>query len=193
MSEAYLAGVLKHLRNAEITFDRYHIKQQLSKAIDEVRREESKQHKELLKNTRYLWLKRPKNLTVKQQDWLDELLQHPLATVRAYEQALRFDTFYELDDPDAAEEYLHRWIAEVKNTDLQPLINFAEMLEEYWLGVTRWHHSRVSNGLLEGLNSLIQAAKRRARGYRSARNYKAIIYLVAGKLNPGPEIGVSTS
>ena len=193
MSEAYLAGVLKHLQKAEITFDRYHIKQQLSKAIDEVRREESKQHKELLKNTRYLWLKRPKNLTVKQQDWLDELLQQPLATVRAYEQALRFDTFYELDDPDAAEEYLRRWIAEIKNTDLQPLMNFAEMLEEYWLGVTRWHHSRVSNGLLEGLNSLIQAAKRRARGYRSARNYKAIIYLTAGKLNPGPEIGFSTS
>ena len=72
------------------------------------------------------------------------------------------------------------------------MIDFAEMLEEYWLGVTRWHHSPVSNGLLEGLNSLIQAAKRRARGYRSARNYKAMIYLVAGKLNPGPEIAYST-
>ena len=187
MSEAYLAGVLKHLQKAEITFDRYHIKQKLSEAIDAVRREEAKQHKGLLKNTRYLWLKRPANLTVKQQDWLDELLQQPLQTVQAYEQALRFDTFYELE-ADAAEEYLRRWIAEVKDTELQPLINFAEMLEEYWLGVIRWHHSRLSNGLLEGLNSLIQAAKRRARGYRSARNYKAMIYLVAGKLNPGPQI-----
>ena len=50
-----------------------------------------------------------------------------------------------------------------------------------------WHHSRVSNGLLEGLNPLIQAAKRRARGYRSTRNYIAMIHLVAGKLNPGPQ------
>ena len=105
MSEAYLAGVLKHLQSAEITFDRYHIKQQLNKAIDEVRRAESKQHRELLKNTRYLWLKRPKNLTAKQLDWLDELLAQPLKTVRAYEQAVKFDTFYELD-ADAAEEYL---------------------------------------------------------------------------------------
>jgi transposase len=40
------------------------------------------------------------------------------------------------------------------------------MLEDHWLGVIRGHHSRLSNGLLEGLNSLIQAAKRRARGYR---------------------------
>jgi transposase len=185
MSEAYLAGVLKHLQSAEITFDRYHIKQQLNKAIDEVRREESKQHKELLKNTRYLWLKRPAKLTDKQHDWLGELLQQPLDTVRAYEQALRFDTFYELE-PDAAEEYLRRWVADAKETELGPLIHFAEMIEDYWLGVTRWHHSRVSNGQLEGLNSLIQAAKRRARGYRTARNYKAMIYLVAGKLSPGP-------
>jgi transposase len=186
MSEAYLAGVLKHLPGAEITFDRYHIRQHLSKAIDEVRRAEAKQHKGLLKNTRYLWLKRPAKLSAKQQDWLDELLQQPLLTARAYEHAIKFDHFYEIDDPDSAEEYLRRWIAEVKAGEIEPLIKFAEMLQEHWLGVCRWHHSRVSNGLLEGLNSLIQAAKRRARGYRTNRNYIAMIYLVAGKLNPGP-------
>jgi transposase len=188
MSEAYLAGTLKHLPAAEITFDRYHIRQHLSAAIDEVRRAEAKEHKGLLKNTRYLWLKRPANLTERQQDWLDELLQQPLDTVRAYELALRFETFYELQDPDAAEEYLRRWIEEVNASELKPLARFARMLEDHWLGVTRWHHSRVSNGLLEALNSLIQAAKRRARGYRTNRNYIAMIHLVAGKLNPGPVI-----
>jgi len=187
MSEAYLAGSLKHLPHAEITFDRYHVRQHLSKGIDEIRREEAKQHKQLLKNTRYLWLKRPKNLTARQQDLLDELLQQPLDTVRAYELSLRFDDFYELDDPDAAEEYLRRWIDEVHTSGLVPLIKFTQMLEDHWLGVMRWHHSHVSNGLLEGLNSLIQAAKRRARGYRTNRNYIAMIYLVAGKLNAGPQ------
>ena len=188
MSEAYLAGTLKHLPAAEITFDRYHVRQHLSKGIDEVRRAEAKQHKGLLKNTRYLWLKRPSKLTAKQHDWLDELLAQPLQTARAYEHAIKFDHFYEITDPDTAEEYLRRWITEVKTTEIAPLIKFAEMLEEYWLGITRWHHSRVSNGLLEGLNSLIQAAKRRARGYRTNRNYIAMIRLVAGKLNAGPAI-----
>jgi transposase len=187
MSAAYRAGVMEHLKSAEITFDRYHIKAQLGKAIDEVRRADAKEHKQLLKNTRYLWLKRPDNLTVKQLDLLDELLQVPLDTVRAYEEGLKFEDFYELDDPDAAEEYLRRWVTGAKDTDIEPLVHFAEMLEEHWPGVIRWHHSQVSNGLLEGLNSLIQAAKRRARGYRSTRNYKAMIYLVAGKLNPGPQ------
>ena len=187
MSGPYLAGVRDNLPRAEVTFDRYHVKQKLSEAIDTVRRAEAKEHKQLLKNTRYLWLKRPKNLTPKQLDWLDQLLQHPLNTVRAYEQALRFDDFYELD-ANAAEEYLRRWVQEAKATELEPLIEFAEMLESHWQGVIRWHHSRVSNGLLEGLNSLVQAAKRRARGYRSSRNYKTMIYLVAGKLNAGPQL-----
>lgn len=186
MSEAFLKGTLTYLPEAEITFDRYHVKAHLSKAVDEVRREESKHHRELLSNTRYMWLKRPANLTERQRDLLDELLAQPLQTVRAYTLAQQFDSFYELPDPDTAQEYLRRWIAEVDATDLEPLHKFARMLEDHWLGVIRWHHSRVSNGLLEGLNSLIQAAKRRARGYRSNRNFIAMIYLILGKLNAGP-------
>jgi transposase len=186
MSEAFLKGTLTHLPKAEITFDRYHVKSHLSAAVDEVRREESKHHRELLANTRYMWLKRPANLTARQRDLLDELLAQPLQTVRAYTLAQQFDSFYELPDPDTAEEYLRRWIAEVDATDLAPLHKFARMLEDHWLGVIRWHHSKVSNGLLEGLNSLIQAAKRRARGYRSNRNFITMIYLIVGKLNAGP-------
>jgi transposase len=91
MSGAYLAGVREHMPRAEVTFDRFHVKQKLSEAIDEVRRAEAKEHKELLKNTRYLWLKRPAHLSAKQQDWLDQLLAQPLQTARAYEHALRFD------------------------------------------------------------------------------------------------------
>jgi transposase len=186
MSAAYLAGVRKHLPNAQVTFDRFHVKQKLSEAIDKVRRAEAKEHRELLRGTRYLWLKRSENLSLKQLDWLDELLEAPLQTVAAYELALRFDDFYEIEDPDQAQEYLRRWITEAKDSGLGPIIEFTETIENHWDGVIRWHHTRVSNGLLEGLNSLIQAAKRRARGYRTSRNYKTMIYLVAGKLNPGP-------
>ena len=188
MSEPFLKGTLTHLPAAEVTFDRYHIRQHLSKAVDDVRREEAKHQKDLLKNTRYMWLKRPKNLTERQRDLLDELLAQPLETVRAYTLSQQFDSFYELDDPDTAEEYLGRWITEARGSRLEPLAKFCDMVEDHWLGVIRWHHSRVSNGLLEGLNSLIQAAKRRARGYRSNRNFIAMIYLIVGKLNAGPAI-----
>jgi len=186
MSEAFLAGSLAHLPEAEITFDRYHVKAQLTKAVDEVRRAERAEHADLLKRSRYLWLRNPRNLTARQRDRLDWLLRQPLKTARAYRWALRFEHFYDLA-PDDAEAYLRRWCRGAVRSRLEPIVDFARMAREYSLGIVRWHHSKISNGLLEGLNSLIQAAKRRARGYRSTRNYIAMIHLVAGKLDPGPQ------
>lgn len=183
MSESFLAGALTHLSGAEITFDRYHIKAQLTRAVDLVRRAEAAEHHDVLRRTRYLWLRSPSNLTVKQMRQLDELLRLPLKTGRAYQWMLKFDELYRLEDPDQAEQFLRRWLRGVRRSRLPPLIEFARMIEAHRLGVLRWWHTRISNGLLEGLNSLIQAAKRRARGYRSTRNYIAMIYLVAGHLD----------
>ena len=182
MSEPYLLGVLGNLLRAQITFDRYHVKAQLSKAVDEVRRQERKQQGELLKGSRYLWLRKPTTLSEKQRAQLDGLLRQPLKTVRAYNWALKFDAIYELP-PAQAEHYLRAWVRGAVRSRLQPLIDFAHLVENHWSGILRWFQSRISNGLLEGLNSLVQAAKRRARGYRSTRNYIAMIYLTVGKLN----------
>ena len=52
MSEAFLSGALEYLPAAGIAFDRYHVKAQLSKAVDEVRRAERAEHGELLKRSR---------------------------------------------------------------------------------------------------------------------------------------------
>ncbi len=181
MSEPYLLGVLGNLLQAEITFDRYHVKAQLAQAVDEVRRQERKQQGELLKGSRYLWLRKPAKLSEKQRAQLDGLLRQPLKTVRAYNWALRFDAVYELTGTEA-EHYLRAWVRGAVHSRLQPIIDFAHLVEDHWAGILRWFESRVSNGLLEGLNSLVQAAKRRARGYRSTRNYIAMIYLTVGKL-----------
>lgn len=183
MSESYLTGALAHLPNAEITFDRYHVKAQLTKAVDEVRRAERKEHGDLLRHSRYLWLRNPENLSGRQADRLNALMRHPLKTVRAYRWMLRFDAVYGLADPDEAAAYLRAFTKGARRSRLAPIIRFAQMIDEYWLGIVNWWHSRISNGLLEGLHSLVQAAKRRARGYRSTRNYVAMIHLTAGKLD----------
>lgn len=59
----------------------------------------------------------------------------------------------------------------------------AKTIKAHWSGVLRWHTSKVSNGILEGLNSLIQAAKAKARGYRTFKNLRTIIYMLTGKLD----------
>ena len=61
----------------------------------------------------------------------------------------------------------------------------AYTIKRHWNGVLRWFQSGVNNGILEGINSLIQAAKARARGYRTTQNLITMIYLIGGKLNFG--------
>jgi transposase len=86
-----------------------------------------------------------------------------------------------------AEAYLKRWCHGAKRSRLEPVKEFVRTVEAHWAGIIAWQTYRISNGLLEGTNSLIQAAKRRARGYRSKEKMITIIYLIAGKL-PLPQI-----
>ena len=53
----------------------------------------------------------------------------------------------------------------------------------------RLFETRITNGVLEAINSLVQAAKRRARDYRTDKHYIAMIYMAAGKLSFGFEPG----
>jgi transposase len=56
----------------------------------------------------------------------------------------------------------------------------------HWAGVLPWFTSDITSGLLEGIHSLIQAAKAKARNYRSYRNLGAMTYLITGKLDLNP-------
>lgn len=180
MSAAYIAGIGEHLPNAAMTFDRFHVAAKLSEALDAVRRDEVASRPEL-KRTRWLWLKNHSNLTDTQQAELYRLTRPSarLATARALRWREDFQAFYDQPD-DYAEEYLRRWCYGAKRSRLQPIKDFVATVQRHWDGIVAWHASRLNNGLLEGINSLVQAAKARARGYRSKRNMITMIYLIAG-------------
>ena len=182
MSPAFIRGVGEHLPAAEITFDRYHIIAELSKAVDEVRKAERKAHPELA-GSKYVWLKRPERLSQRQKQtllWLSRPSAR-LATARAYRWRWDFDGFYE-QPPELAEAYLERWCRGAIRSRLAPVKKFVRMVRSHWEGILSWGRTRASNGLLEGTNSLIQAAKRKARGYRNKDKMITVIYLIAGRL-----------
>jgi transposase len=172
----------------EIVFDRYHVVAKANDAVDEVRRAESKTRPEL-KGSRYVWLKNDENLTAKQREKLTWLTRPSmqLKTTRASRWRDDFNGFYDQPTAAQAQAYLKRWCYGAKRSRLEPIKEFVKTVEAHWDGITSWQQSRLSNGLLEGTNSLIQAAKRRARGYRSKPKMITIIYLIAGKL-PLPRI-----
>jgi transposase len=182
MSPAFIAGARASLPNAHITFDKFHAVKIINEAVDAVRRAEQKRQL-LLRGTRYIWLRNPDNLSERQRETLDGLPMRHLKTARAYQIRLAFQDLYDQPTTDAATAYLKQWYFWATHSRLDPMIEAARTIKRHWEGILRWFDSRIANGLIEGINSLVQAAKAKARGYRSMRNLKAMIYLLAGKLD----------
>lgn len=183
MSPAFINGVKEHFPNAQLTFDKFHVMKIINEAVDEVRRQEQKDRPEL-KRTRYIWLKNPANLKLSQAETLKELnvKNLNLKTARAYHIRLNFQELFK-QDPDDAEGFLKKWYFWATHSRLEPIKEAAYTIKRHWDGILRWFQSNINNGTLEGINSLIQAAKARARGYRTTRNLITMVYLIGGKLN----------
>lgn len=186
MSKAYIAGVGKHLPNAEITFDRFHIIQLANQAVDEVRRQEAKDEP-LLKRTRWIWLKDVSKWTVPQTALFQSLSGARLATSRAWrlKESLR-ELFQTATNSEEAGILLDSWYSWARRSRLAPFKRLATTLREHRPGILKGFDSKLSNGYVEGFNSLVQAAKAKARGYRTPKNLIAIAYLLGGKLSHLP-------
>ena len=83
---------------------------------------------------------------------------------------------------EEASGYLAYWCDEVEESGIKPFIKAANTIKAHWSGVINYFQSKLNNGILEGINSKIQLAKKRARGYRNIHNFIDMIYFVAGKL-----------
>ena len=174
MSAAFIAGVEKEFPAAQIIFDKFHVIQLATDAVDEVRREEQKEVAEL-KGSRYLFLKNPDSLTSKQQAQINDLLHIPLKTARAYSLRLQLQEFYE-NEPTP--EALNVWYSRAVRSRLEPMKRVAKTIKRHWDGVLLGAATRLTNAVLEGINSVIQAAKSRARGYRRVQNLINMIFIL---------------
>ena len=185
MSPAFIKGVEESLPNAHLTFDKFHVTKIINNAVDEVRRQEQI-HRPDLKKTRFIWLKNRENLKKKQLRRLEEkdVRSLNLKTARAYHIRLTFQDLWN-QSPENAKPFLKKWYFWATHSRLEPIIQAAKTVKRHWNGILRWFVSKINNGILEGLNSLIQSAKSRARGYRSIRNMVTIVYLLGGKLKLG--------
>ena len=112
----------------------------------------------------------------------EALMMMLVKAIEAYRMKLTLQDFYEQPNPKAARQFLSEWYEMVQESALEPMRKVAKTLRDHTEGILRWFTSGLANGLLEGINSLLQAAKSKARGYRTTRNLIAIAYLLAGKL-----------
>ena len=66
---------------------------------------------------------------------------------------------------------------------IEPMVNMGNLLKEHWEDILNYFDNRFTNAILEGMNSIIQNIKCRARGFRNDEYFKTMIYLVCGKLD----------
>ncbi len=159
--------------------NRFHVVKEVNKAMDELRKLERRGN-ELLKGHKYTFLK--KKLTDKLQTERDLLLEMYPESGQGYWLKEMFEDFWQIKDPEEAESYLAFWCDFATESKIQPFIKLANIIKAHWRGIVRYVKSNISNGILEGINSKIQLAKKRARGYRNPGNFINMIYFICGKL-----------
>ena len=182
LSPSFISGTMTQFKQAAIIFDRFHVKQLLNRAMDEVRKSEYKQHT-ILKGHKYTFLKSNKNLTSRQIKEANELITLLPIIGEAYRLKQLFDDFWEMKDEQEAQGFLAYWSDLVYESKIQPLIKFVATLKTHWYGIANYTKYKISNGILESINSKVQLAKKRARGYTNKDNFINMIYFLTGKLN----------
>ena len=195
MSPAYIKGVKEFLPQAAITFDKFHIVKLINAAVDEVRKLEVASQP-ILRSSSYILLKNENSLTSKEKTKLDDLKMPKLnlKSIRALHIRENFQAIYDAETEEEFEALLKKWYFWATHSRLQPIIDVAKTIKAHWEGVIAWKKSQINNGILEGLNSIVQAAKAKARGYKTFKNFKIIIFLLTGKLEfekLNPNIGMA--
>ena len=181
LSPAFIAGAAESFPAAAITFDRFHVVKLLNEAMDKVRRVERLEHDEL-KGHKYTFLRNRENLSGKQARALSDMIELYPTLGKAYRLKVLFNDLWGMPDKTAATTFLTHGCNAVEEAKIPAFMAFAKTVKGHGSGIIHFVESRITNGLLEGINSKVQLAKRRARGYRNTNNFINMIYFLCGKM-----------
>lgn len=181
LSPAFIAGAAESFPAAAITFDRFHVVKLLNEAMDKVRRAERLEH-EALKGHKYTFLRNRGNLSAKKEQALSDMIELYPTLGKAYRLKALFNDLWDMPNKTAATSFLATWCNAAEEAKIPAFMAFAKMVKGHWSGILHFVESRITNGLLEGINSKVQLAKRRARGYRNIDNFINMIYFLCGKM-----------
>jgi transposase len=189
----YLAAVKARLTALHI-LDRFHIRQQLNKAVDTTRKDEALAMAEAglmprLKKLRWALLKNRKNWTTKERRRMGQLKQSGLASIRAYWMVAAFEHFWGYLSPTWAGKFLDAWCSKVRRSRLVHLKKVAASLTEHREILLNYFRAKktISGGVIEGLNNKVKVTFRKSYGFRTDKAREIALFHVLGKL-PEPEI-----
>lgn len=184
MAAAYRSGIQFCFPNAQHTVDKFHVKKLMLEAMDEVRRSEQKATRSKALNTskRLLMIPERKH-SAEQAQRVSALCKEYPKTGRVFRMVQALDVVYtsnSYDEAKARYQELYRWL---RKSRLEPMKKVALTLRKYADEILNIFQTRMTNAICEGINSMIQAAKRKARGFHTFEGFSSMIYLIAAKLS----------
>jgi len=189
MWKPYLKVIANKAAQAVHVLDRFHIMAHLSKALDEVRASEvkdlkAKGYEPVLTKTRWLLLRRPENLSDKQESKLAELLQYNLRSVRAYLLKEEFQFFWNYISPYWAGQFLGKWCTKTMRSKIEPMKKVARMLRGHRTLLLNWFHAKgqLSSGVVEGFDTKVKLTSRKSFGFRTFHAAEIALYQALGAL-----------
>jgi transposase len=184
MSPAFIKGVTDTLPNARITFDKFHVIAHASQAVDKMRRLEQRTDP-ALKGLRWALLKDKSKLSREQATDLDKLVARftTKRTARGWLYREQLRDILDRKQINVVSKMLAQWCTNVMRSKVEPMKEVAAMIRKHFAGIVAWTQTRRTNGFIEAINGLFQAAKRKARGYTSFHTMRTVLFLIAGKLD----------
>lgn len=184
MSPAFIKGVAERLPNARVTFDKFHVIAHASTAADKTRRVEQKTDPSL-KGLRWALLKDRSRLPANQRADLDALVAQVTTkrTARAWLYREQLREILDRKQINVVSAMLAQWCTNVMRSKVEPMKEVAKLIRNHFEGIVAWTQTRQTNGFIEALNGLFQAAKRKARGYTRFETMRTVLFLIAGKLD----------
>jgi transposase len=182
------------LPNAEIVYDRFHVQRLVSDALDQVRRDLVRElgadpdEARAVKRTRFVLLMNPWNLSRAQRRKLSELQRTNQRLYRAYLLKETLAKALDYRQPRRAERLLRAWLDWASRSRLQPFVRAARTIRQHLAGILAYIRTRLSNGLVEGLNGKIRVVTRRAYGFHSHQALSAMIFLTCGGIHIDPPL-----
>lgn len=168
----------KNAPQAEIVYDKFHVLNHLSRALDNVRRLEYKRvaqkDKRFIKGQRYTLLSHKANLDLEGKQALGLLLKANKRLNKAYLLKESFGQLWNYNNPTWARKFFDNWKNQLRWSRLKPFEDFVALVERHWDGIISYcrPNHKVSLGFMEGLNNKIRVIQRRAFGIRDMEYLK---------------------
>ena len=185
MAQGYIGAAQTHAPQADIVFDRFHIERYLTRAVDEVRKQEFWRrgglYRDVVRGKKWLLLRKYKRIHWRRRGDLALLLVQNQRLFRTYLLKEHFGHAWTYTTAKGMRAFILRWRTSLNWTRLRPLIAFWELLMRHIDGVVAWAKHRLSNAAVEGNNSRIRGLSQRARGYRNPDNLMLVLYHASWK------------